>query len=177
MGAFFIYLFWCLKCMGWSSLGNEHWYSNKELFEQILAMKNDMQKLSAELQRTTETIKKYNGLREEIGELRKEIVEIQKREAERQAKELERHSVGKAVRDWGGWLIALIMFVLNIIKIAHGGEKMIAINDVIVIAVIVGLVELARLSEWLKPKYLPLLSLGLGIAAGLIYFEGPIQDK
>lgn len=99
----------------------EQWYSNKELFEQILAMKNDMQKLSAELQRTTETIKKYNGLREEIGELRKEIVEIQKREAERQAKELERHSVGKAVRDWGGWIIALIMFVLNIIKIAQGG--------------------------------------------------------
>lgn len=107
--------------MGWSSLGNEHWYSNKELFEQILAMKNDMQRLSAELTRTTETIKKYNGLREEIGELRKEIVEIQKREAERQAKELERHSVGKAVRDWGGWIIALIMFVLNIIKIAQGG--------------------------------------------------------
>ena len=46
--------------MGWSSLGNEHWYSNKELFEQILAMKNDMQRLSAELTRTTETIKKYN---------------------------------------------------------------------------------------------------------------------
>lgn len=80
-----------------------------------------MQKLSAELQRTTEIIKKYNGLREEIEELRKEIVEIQKREAERQAKELERHSVGKAVRDWGGWIIAFIMFILNVIEMFVGG--------------------------------------------------------
>lgn len=107
--------------MGWSSLGNEHWYSNKELFEQILAMKNDMQRLSAELTRTTETIKKYNGLREEIGELRKEVAEIQRREVERQAKENERHSVGKAVRDWGGWIIAFIMFVLNVIEMFVGG--------------------------------------------------------
>lgn len=54
---------------------------------------------------------------------------------------------------------------------------MIEITDVLVIAVIVGLVELAKRLEWLKPKYLPLLSLVLGIAAGLIYFEGPIQNK
>lgn len=54
---------------------------------------------------------------------------------------------------------------------------MIEITDVLVIAVIVGLVELAKKLEWLKPKYLPLLSLALGIAAGLIYFEGDIKHR
>lgn len=54
---------------------------------------------------------------------------------------------------------------------------MIEITDVLVIAVIVGLVELTKKLEWLKPKYLPLLSLVLGIAAGLIYFEGQIKEK
>lgn len=99
----------------------EQWYSNKELFEQILAMKNDMQKLSAELQHTTETIKKYNGLREELGELKKSVAEIKRWEIEQRAKELERNSVGRAVRDWGGWIIALIMFILNLTKMLSGG--------------------------------------------------------
>lgn len=90
-------------------MGNEQWYSNKELFEQILDMKNDMQRLSAELNRTTETIKKYNGLREELAEVKKTIAEMQ-------AKEAERHSVGKSIRDWGGWIIAIITLGLNFIK-------------------------------------------------------------
>lgn len=102
-------------------MSEKQWYSNKELFEKILDIQEDMRGLSAELNRTREMIKRYNGLREEIGELRKEIADIQKREAERQAKEMERHSVGRSVRDWGGWIIALIMFVLNIIKMAQGG--------------------------------------------------------
>lgn len=54
---------------------------------------------------------------------------------------------------------------------------MIEITDVLVIAVIVGLVELTKRLEWVRPKYLPLLSLILGIAAGIIYFEGDFKNR
>ena len=54
---------------------------------------------------------------------------------------------------------------------------MIEITDVVVIAVIIGLVQLTKKLEWLPVKYLPLLSLILGIVAGVIYFEGEIQNK
>src|SRR5690606_41767934 len=99
----------------------EQWYSNKELFEQILEMKEGLQKLSEEPNRTSETIKKHNGLREELGELKKGVAEIKRWEIEQCAKELERNSVGRAVRDWGGWIIALIMFILNLTKMLSGG--------------------------------------------------------
>lgn len=54
---------------------------------------------------------------------------------------------------------------------------MIEITDVVVVAVIMGLVQLTKKLDWLPAKYLPLLSLILGIVAGIIYFEGPIQNK
>ena len=54
---------------------------------------------------------------------------------------------------------------------------MIEITDVVVVAVIMGLVQLTKKLEWLPAKYLPLLSLILGIVAGIIYFKGPIQNK
>lgn len=54
---------------------------------------------------------------------------------------------------------------------------MIEITDVVVVAVIMGLVQLVKKLEWFPAKYLPLLSLILGIVSGIIYFEGPIQNK
>jgi len=54
---------------------------------------------------------------------------------------------------------------------------MIEITDVVVVAVIMGLVQLVKKLEWLPAKYLPLLSLVLGVNAGIIYFDGPIENK
>ncbi len=54
---------------------------------------------------------------------------------------------------------------------------MIEITDVLIIAVIVGLVELVKKLEWLKPKYLPLLSLILGVLFGIIYFPGEFFNR
>ena len=54
---------------------------------------------------------------------------------------------------------------------------MIEITDVIVVAVIMGLVELVKRLDWLPAKFLPLLSLILGIVAGIVYFEGAIENK
>lgn len=54
---------------------------------------------------------------------------------------------------------------------------MIEITDVLIIAVIIGLVELVKRLEWLPVKYLPLLSLVLGVIAGVIYLEGTLKIK
>lgn len=54
---------------------------------------------------------------------------------------------------------------------------MIEITDVLIIAVIIGLVELVKRLEWLPVKYLPLLSLVLGVIAGVIYLEGTLKTK
>lgn len=54
---------------------------------------------------------------------------------------------------------------------------MIEITDVVVVAVIIGLVQLVKQLSWVHEKYMPLLSVVLGIIAGFIYFEGEIAVR
>lgn len=54
---------------------------------------------------------------------------------------------------------------------------MIEITDVVVVSVIIGLVQLVKQLGWLHEKYMPLLSVVLGIIAGVIYFEGEITVR
>ena len=54
---------------------------------------------------------------------------------------------------------------------------MIEITDVVVVAVIIGLVQLVKQLAWIHEKYMPLLSVVLGIIAGVIYFEGEITVR
>lgn len=82
--------------------GQEQWYSNKELFEQI----ND---LRFEMKETRDLIKQYNGLREEIGKVKAKVNEME-------AKSKGKKSVGEAIRQWGGWLFALITLVTLVYK-------------------------------------------------------------
>ncbi|GGJ77024.1 beta-ketoacyl-[acyl-carrier-protein] synthase family protein [Virgibacillus salexigens] len=82
------------------------WYTNKELFEQISNIKNDFQSLSVEMRETRETIKKYNGLREEVETLRHEIKIME-------ALEKGKSKLLKNVREWGGWIVAILMLLTN----------------------------------------------------------------
>jgi len=79
-------------------LGNEQWYTNKELFEQINALRYEMQE-------TRNIIKKYNGLREELGKIKEEVEEMK-------ARTEGKLSVLEAIRNWGGWLFALITLII-----------------------------------------------------------------
>lgn len=54
---------------------------------------------------------------------------------------------------------------------------MIEITDVVVVAVIIGLVQLVKQLAWVQEKYMPLLSVVLGIIAGFVYFEGEVAVK
>jgi uncharacterized protein YydD (DUF2326 family) len=84
----------------------EQWYTNKELFEHILTIRDDMKELSVEMKETRETIKKYNGLREKINELENEVIEIK-------AKTIGKSAVFRGIREWGGWVIAIISLLLT----------------------------------------------------------------
>ena len=79
-------------------MGNEQWYTNKELFEQINALRYEMQE-------TRNIIKKYNGLREELGKIKEEVEEMK-------ARTEGKLSVLEAIRNWGGWLFALITLII-----------------------------------------------------------------
>jgi len=81
-------------------LGNQQWYTNKELFEQINALRYEMQE-------TRNIIKKYNGLREEIGKIKDEVEEMK-------ARTEGKLSVLEAIRNWGGWFFALITLLVLI---------------------------------------------------------------
>ncbi|WP_156290798.1 hypothetical protein [Oceanobacillus salinisoli] len=98
----------------------EPWYTNKELFEQILTIKDDFTQISSswkkdiislqsEMQQTRDTIKKYNGLREQIETLKKEVTEMK-------AKTSGKVTTLTAIKDWGGWVVAILMLIVNIIQ-------------------------------------------------------------
>lgn len=73
------------------------WYNNKELFEQINSLRLEMQE-------TRNVIKKYNGLREELGAIKEKINRME-------ARAQGRLSVGEAIRNWSGWLFAFITLI------------------------------------------------------------------
>lgn len=86
---------------------NEQWYTNKELFEQINSMRGEFRDFQKELEDTRKAIKKYNGLREEIGQMQKQLATLQ---AERQG----RFSVWEGIRQWGGWIVGIAALLWTI---------------------------------------------------------------
>ncbi|GAA0422882.1 hypothetical protein GT022_17650 [Agaribacter marinus] len=88
---------------------SEQWYTNKELFEQISSIQGDFKDLRSEMQETRKIIRKYNGLREELGVIKEKVDRM---EAESEGKE----SVSEAVRLWSGWLFGLLTLAVLIIQ-------------------------------------------------------------
>jgi len=77
------------------------WYTNKELFEQINNMQQDFQGLRQEMRETRNVIKKYNGLREEMGAIKEKVDRME-------AVKAGKSNVGKAIREWGGWIVGIL---------------------------------------------------------------------
>lgn len=95
------------------------WYTNKDLFEQINGLR-------AEMQETRFMIKKYNGLREEVGKARNEINEV-KKQTNKVKKEVEtlqaqakgRSSVWKDIRVWVSLAFSFCMLIVAIAAIIY----------------------------------------------------------
>lgn len=82
--------------------GREEWYSNKELYEMF-------QSLKEELKLTIEAVKRYNGIRNDLNNVMGRLLAI-----EQQA--IGRYTVGKALREWGGWVVAILSCLATLKK-------------------------------------------------------------
>jgi hypothetical protein len=106
------------------TIQQQEWYSNKQLFEMIQNMTVDFSKkiqvmtldfaqqtggLKSELEETRRIIREYNGLRKSLNEVCDKVGAME--EKGHGKKEL-----GENIRNWGGWIIALIMFILSVIS-------------------------------------------------------------
>ena len=80
---------------------SDQWQNGKEMFEIVIVLREEMKSLASEMARTRQDIKKYNGLREDIADNARRLNEIE-------ALQRGRWEVGELIRNWGGWLIALI---------------------------------------------------------------------
>jgi hypothetical protein len=87
-------------------MSEEQWYSNKDLFEQINNLRNEMLE-------TRNLIKQYNGLREKVDVVENEIT-VMKAEAKGKNK------VSDGIRNWGGWIIGLISFAILLLTTFEG---------------------------------------------------------
>ncbi len=77
----------------------EQWYSNKELFEMV-------QELKDELRETRDAVKKHNlnGVKDDLNWC---IMAIKQRESKQEG----HYNLLEGFREWGGW-VALIIFML-----------------------------------------------------------------
>ena len=80
----------------------EDWYNNKELFEMIQGLRED-------LQQTRIIVKKYNGIREDLGETMRRLTAIEEQRAGR-------NQIGEIIRSWGGWAVAILSLIIAAIR-------------------------------------------------------------
>ena len=87
----------------------KQWFTNKDLFLLIGDVQNDFNGLRSEMRETRMLMKQYNGLREELGEMKEEFESMK-------AMSKGRNSVGTAIRNWGGWIFALITLIILLVN-------------------------------------------------------------
>lgn len=117
-------------------MGENKWYSNKDLLELINQTRIEFKDLQSELKQTRYEIRKYNGLREDLHEMRIEVERLKERSKSEEKKkpdenpfnvdeirlEIERMkalskgkaTVGKGIREWGGWIVAILSLLWTI---------------------------------------------------------------
>lgn len=87
----------------------DQWYTNKDLFEMVQALRADMQDTRAELQETRVAVRQYNNLREQLGECQRDVLAMQQ-------KTMGRSAVADGIRLWGAVIIALVAFLYTLYK-------------------------------------------------------------
>ena len=76
----------------------DQWYTNKDLFEQIMALQQEMRETRA-------IIKKYNGLYEKVHDVQLKVQRIEN-------ETIGKNKVREGIRLWGGWIFSLITLVI-----------------------------------------------------------------
>ena len=84
----------------------EQWYTNKDLFEMVQGLQNNIADLNTAMKETAVLIRDYNGLRKEINECKQKLWE-------NEGKTEGGHSVWGYVVGGIGLLMALISFTVR----------------------------------------------------------------
>lgn len=111
----------------------EQWYTNKDLFEMLAKLRDstiiqnsevrkEMKALSDELIATRQIVSKYNGLREVIDRCELKIVDLEAKLLEQTGVALGKLLIWKGIREWGGWIFALLTLLILLGKTFLGGE-------------------------------------------------------
>lgn len=74
------------------------WYNNKELFEMIQGLRDD-------LQETRTVVRKYNGIRKDLSEVMIRLTSIEQQR-------VGKNKIGQAIREWGGWIVAILTLII-----------------------------------------------------------------
>jgi len=85
----------------------KEWYSNKELFDMIQSLKEEMTQ-------TRSVIKRYNGLRQDMMESYQKINQNEEKINEIENTEKGKHELAEAIRKWGGWFVAIASLIYAI---------------------------------------------------------------
>ncbi len=76
------------------------WYSNKDLFEML-------QEIKVQVQTMIRVAKEYNDLRQSLNDCIRRVTAIEERS-------IGRYTLGKGIRDWGGWFVGLLAFLVSL---------------------------------------------------------------
>jgi len=90
-------------------MGDE-WYNNKDLFEMIRGLTDEIKSVKTEMHETRMIIKEYNGLRKSIGKCEKRL------DAMEVTDEVKKENTSNW-KQWISWVIAAVMAGLNAILI------------------------------------------------------------
>lgn len=86
-------------------MGEQQWYTNKDIYEMVQKLQAEVGPLRTELRNTAEAVKRYNGLRERIDETERKL-------AAHLTTGAGQASVARGIREWGGWLVAIISLLV-----------------------------------------------------------------
>ena len=81
----------------------DNWYSNKEIFEMLQGLKE-------ELRETRILVTQYNGLRKDLAETMSKVAAIEQQN-------LGKTQVGTSIREWTGWVIAILALAVSILRV------------------------------------------------------------
>lgn len=98
----------------------DEFYTNREIYEMLLAEKDERVKLSEELKLTRQYIEQYNGLRKEIQNHSLQIKDLQEARISLEQTAKGKHSVGQGVLNWGGLAFGLVATGILIIQFFRG---------------------------------------------------------
>lgn len=85
-------------------MADKEWYTNKELYEMMVALSKELEATNAELSKTQIMIRDYNGLRERLHECEQRIDQV-----------TGQHSGAK---DMWGWVVGIAGFIVLLYSFA-----------------------------------------------------------